>query len=641
METAQKKGILEAKIHVPRDVSPLSVLQTENVPGLQQYVAARLGDTLWDLNRPLPEEAEVQLLTYADRKGREVYLHSSAHLMAQAVRELYPEAQLGIGPALEDTFYYDIKLPEFLKEEEISRIEKRMAKIAQKGLPVERIELGRAEAVELFKERGEHLKVELLEDMEDPVSMYKQGDFIDLCRGPHLPNTSWIKHFKLLNLAGAYWRDDETQPMLQRIYGTAYPTKEELEDHIQRYEEAKKRDHRRLGKALDLYSFHPEAAGMPFWHPKGLTLYNIVVDYWTRIHEEHGYELVRTPMVLTDNLWHQSGHYENYKENMYFTSVEDRDYAIKPMNCPGGLLIYKSNQYSYRDLPLKMGELGLVHRFEKSGELHGLVRVRAFSIDDAHIFCLPEQVEDEVVKVIELILEFYKTFGFEEYHVELSTRPEKSIGTAENWQKAETALSSALAQAEIEYVLNPGEGAFYGPKIDFHFKDCLGRSWQCGTIQLDFSMPERFNLEYIGSDGEKHQPVMIHRAILGSLERFIGLLVEQYAGDFPLWLAPVQARILPITDQQNDYALEVQSKLKHAGLRVEVDLRNEKVGRKIRESELEKVPVMVVIGKREVEEGTLSLRLKGIGDQGSRTVEEVVAYMQKTIEQKQSVTEED
>ncbi len=625
-------------IEVERGSFPLDVIKQEKISTDKRFIAAKIGDTVIGLNDPIVKDASVEFLTYDDPAGREVFLHSSAHLMAQAVKELYPDAQLGIGPALEDTFYYDIKLPEFLKPEELQRIEKRMKKLAQRGLTIERKELGREEAMELFKAKGEHLKVELLEEMEEDISIYQQGDFVDLCRGPHLPNTSWMKHFKLLSLAGAYWRGDESQPMLQRIYGTSYPTAEELEEHIKRYEEAKKRDHRRIGKALDLFSFHPEAPGTPFWHPKGLVLYEEVVKYWTEVHNAKGYKLVRTPVVLSDTLWRKSGHYEHYYENMYFTSVEDRDYAIKPMNCPGGLLIYKTKQYSYRDLPLRMGELGLVHRYEKSGELHGLVRVRAFSIDDAHIFCLPEQIEDEVVGVINLILDFYRAFGFEDYHIELSTKPEKSIGTAESWERAEAALGNALKTADIPYVINPGDGAFYGPKIDFHFRDCLNRSWQCGTIQLDFSMPERFDLEYVDANGVKQRPAMIHRAVLGSLERFIGLLIEQYAGDFPFWLAPVQARVLPITDQQNEYALDVKQQLEDAGIRAEVDLRNEKVGRKIRDSEIEKVPIMLIAGKREAEEGTVSLRQRGKGDQGSSSLAEVVSYLQNSIEKRQGLT---
>jgi len=638
-------------IKISRGENALKSIKEQYPDLMGEILAVRYRDQLWDLNRPIDEDAEVIPVTFDDPAGREIFLHSSAHLMAMAVKELYPDAQLGIGPALDDTFYYDIQLPEFLKPEDLAAVEKRMKQIVKSGLPIERREMSREEAIALFKERGELLKVELLEHLEElgeneaddyeTVSVYQQGNFVDLCRGPHLPTTRWMKHFKLLSLAGAYWRGDESRQMLQRIYGTAYPTAEALEEHLQRYEEAKKRDHRRIGKDLNLFSFHPEAPGTPFWHAKGLILYEEIVNYWTKLHNENGYFLVRTPIVLTDELWHRSGHYANYKENMYFTTVDERDYAIKPMNCPGGLLIYKSQQYSYRDLPLKMGELGFVHRYEKSGELHGLVRVRAFSVDDAHIFCLPEQIEEEVVKVIDLILDFYKTFGFEDYHIELSTRPEKSIGTAETWEKAETALANALRMAEIPYELNPGDGAFYGPKIDFHFKDCLGRSWQCGTIQLDFSMPERFDLDYTGADGEKHRPVMIHRAVMGSLERFIGLLIEQYAGDFPLWLAPVQARILPITDQVNDYGEEVRKRLMAAGIRVETDLRNEKIGRKIREAELEKVPVMLIIGKKEMEDGTVSLRLKGVGDEGSRRIDDVISLLTKTIADKKKQIKED
>lgn len=626
-----------SKLDVQPGSTPLDILHQQGRSDDSRILAARVDGTLTDLTWPIQSDAEVDFLAFDDPEGREVYLHSSAHLMAHAVKELYPEAQLGIGPALEDSFYYDIFLPEFLTPEELPRIEERMAEIVKRALPIERRELGREEAIELFQQRGERLKVELLQEMEDSVSVYQQGDFIDLCRGPHLPNTNWIKHFKLLSLAGAYWRGDESQPMLQRIYGTSYPTAEELEKHLRFYEEAKARDHRRLGRALDLFSFHPEAPGTPFWHPKGLILYEEIVKYWKEIHERDGYKLVSTPVVLSDNLWRRSGHYDHYRENMYFTRVEERDYAVKPMNCPGDLLIYKTYQISYRDLPLRMGELGLVHRFEKSGELHGLIRVRAFYIDDAHIFCLPKQVEDEVIGVIHLILEFYEAFGFKDYRVELSTQPEKSIGTAETWRKAEAALQGALEKVGIAYDLNPGEGAFYGPKIDFHVRDCLGRWWQCGTIQLDFSMPERFDLDYVGVDGEKHHPAMIHRAVLGSLERFIGLLIEQYAGDFPLWLAPVQARVLPITDQQNDYALKVQEQLRAEDLRVEVDGRNEKLGYKIRQAELEKVPVMLIVGKKEVENGTVSMRLKGKGDQGSKQVEEVVSYMQDIIREKQSI----
>lgn len=627
-----------SKADVPAGTTPLDVLRQENPSADGRFLAAKINGTLSDLTRPIQAEAALDFLTFDDPEGREVYRHSTAHLMANAVKELYPKAQLGIGPALEDSFYYDIKFDEFLTPEDIPRIEARMAEIVARALPIVRKEIDRKEAIKLFKERGEDLKVELLEEMEDEiVSIYQQGEFIDLCRGPHLPDTSWIKHFKLLSLAGAYWRGDETRPMLQRIYGTSYPTAEALEEHLRRYEEAKLRDHRRLGKSLDLFSFHPEAPGSPFWHPRGLVLYEQVINYWKEVHARHGYLEVRTPVVLSDELWHRSGHYDNYKENMYFTRVEDRDYAVKPMNCPGGLLIYRSYQYSYRDLPLRMGELGLVHRFEKSGELHGLIRVRSFTIDDAHIFCLPEQVEDEVVGVIHLLLEVYHAFGFDEYRVELSTQPEKSIGSDEVWRRAEAALGSALKKAEIPYDLNPGEGAFYGPKIDFHIRDCLGRPWQCGTIQLDFSMPERFELEYIGADGAAHRPVMIHRAVFGSLERFIGLLVEQYAGDFPLWLAPVQARILPITERQIDYARQVKDRLQEEGLRVEADLRNEKVGYKIRQAELDKIPVMLIVGDREMQGGTVSLRLKGKGDQGGRNIEEVVHLMKEIIEKKQNV----
>lgn len=618
----------------PEGSSALEVLR-QKYPGEEgRALAARVNGELVDLTRPISGDAEVEFVTFEDPEGSDVYRHSSAHLMAQAVRELYPDVQLGIGPALEDSFYYDILVPEFLNPEDLEKIEARMAEIVQRKLPIQRREVSREEAARLFRERGEELKLELLQEMEDGISVYQQGDFIDLCRGPHLPDTGYIKNFKLLSLAGAYWRGDESRPMLQRIYGTSYPTQEALDEHIRRYEEAKQRDHRRLGRILDLFSFHPEAPGTPFWHPKGLVLYDQIVKYWKAIHASHGYQEIRTPVVLSDVLWRRSGHYDHYRENMYFTRVEDRDYAIKPMNCPSGLLVYKTYQFSYRDLPQRFAELGLVHRFEKSGELHGLIRVRAFTQDDAHIFCTPDQIESEIVNLIRLMQEIYSTFGFNDVHVELSTQPENSMGEPQMWRRAEAALENSLKTADLPYALNPGDGAFYGPKIDFHIRDSLGRSWQCGTIQLDFQMPELFELEYIGPDGERHRPVMIHRAILGSLERFIGLLIEHYAGDLPLWLAPVQARLLPITDKQHDYAQRVRDRMIQAGLRVEADLRSEKVGYKIRQAELEKVPVMLVVGGREAEAGNLSLRLKGKGDQGVKSVDEVIALMREAVEKK-------
>ncbi|MCX6641339.1 MAG: threonine--tRNA ligase [bacterium] len=624
-------------LEVQAGTSPLDLLRRNGRDQVAKTVAAKVNGVVIDLNRPLVMDSTLEYLTFDSPEGREVLLHSCAHLMAHAVKELYPEAQLGIGPALEDTFYYDILLPEFLTPEDLPRIETKMMQLVKRALPIERKEISRDEAINLFEQRGEGLKVELLKEMEEQISIYQQGGFVDLCRGPHLPNTVALKHFKLLSLAGAYWRGDESLPMLQRIYGTVYSTAEALEDHLKRYEEAKARDHRRLGKLLDLFSFHPEAPGTPFWHPKGLVLYDQVVNYWRDIHARNGYVEVRTPIVLSDILWRRSGHYEHYRQNMYFTRQEERDFAVKPMNCPGGLLIFKTYQLSYRDLPKRFAELGMVHRFEKSGELHGLIRVRAFTQDDAHIYCLPEQIEEEVIDLIGLIQEIYSTFGFNDVRVELSTQPEKSIGSDEIWRRSEAALEGALKKIQLHYELNPGEGAFYGPKIDFHIRDCLNRWWQCGTIQLDFSMPELFELEYIGADGQKHRPVMLHRAILGSLERFIGLLIEQYAGDFPLWLAPIQGRILPITDQQHDYAVQIHQQLQAAGLRVEVDQRSEKIGYKIRQAELEKIPVMLIIGKKEVEAGTVSLRLKGKGDQGSRTTEEISAYMRDLIEKKQGI----
>ncbi|MFH1863019.1 MAG: threonine--tRNA ligase [bacterium] len=621
----------------PSGITALEILHQKGWDHQDGYLAVSVNGELKDLTAPLIEDAELEFVSFAEPEGREVFRHSSAHLLAHAVKELYPQAQLGIGPALNDSFYYDIKFPNFLTSDEIPKIEARMAEIAARALPIERRELSKAEAIQLFKRLGEDLKVELLQELdeaEETISIYQQGDFVDLCRGPHLPNTSWIKHIKVLSLAGAYWRGDETLPMLQRIYGTSYTSEAALQEHLRRYEEAKARDHRRLGRTLDLFSFHPEAPGMPFWHPKGLIILEEVVNYWKDIHARHGYLEVKTPIVLSAQLWHRSGHFDHYRENMYFTTMEDRGYAVKPMNCPGGLLIFKTYQMSYKDFPLRLGEMGLVHRYEKSGELHGLIRVRAFTQDDAHIYCLPEQIEDEVVNLIRLIEEIYGTFGFHEVRVELSTQPEKSIGSDEIWRRSEAALEGALKKAELQFELNPGEGAFYGPKIDFHIRDCLGRSWQCGTIQLDFSMPERFELEYVGADGARHRPVMIHRAILGSLERFIGLLIEQYAADFPLWLAPVQARLLPIADDQHEYAKRIQAELKSHGLRAEADLRNEKIGYKIRQAELEKVPIMLIVGKKEVLGKTVSLRLKGKGDQGAQSLEAVIAIMKRTIAEK-------
>ena len=556
--------------------------------------------------------------------------HSASHVMAQAVTDLYPGVKLGIGPAIEDGFYYDFDLPVGFAPEDLEKIEARMKEIVKANLPLVRREVTRGEAERIFADQP--YKLELIREIEDEtITVYQEGDFTDLCRGPHVNYTSKVKAFKLLSVAGAYWRGSEKNPMLQRIYGTAFPTKDELEEHLARLEEARKRDHRKIGRELDLFSFHDEGPGFPFWHPKGMIVFNELLGYWQRMHRERGYCEVRTPMILSEALWHQSGHWDTYRENMYFVDIDEQKYAVKPMNCPGLILIYKNDLRSYRDLPMKFAELGHVHRHEKSGVLHGLFRVRSFTQDDAHVFCTPDQVQDEIIKIIDLIQTIYAKFGFTQYRIELSTRPEKSIGTDEMWETAEKALHEALKKMGIEYQLNPGDGAFYGPKIDFHITDSMKRSWQLGTIQLDFSMPERFECEYIGDDGKAHRPVMIHRAALGSMERFMGIIIEEYAGGFPLWLAPTQAVILPIADRHHEYAHGLASKLCEMGMRADVDERNEKTGFKIREAQMQKVPFMLVVGDREQESSSVSVRQRERGDLGSMRTEEFMELIRKEL----------
>ncbi len=541
--------------------------------------------------------------------GLEVLRHSASHVLAAAVLRLYPTAQLGVGPPVEDGFYYDFKLPKNLSEDDLRPIEEEMAKIIRQDEPFERITIPRDGAIEEMKKLGQGFKVELLEEIEDDeVSLYKTGDFIDLCRGPHVPGTGMLKAVKLTKVAGAYWRGDAERDALQRIYGTAFPTRGGLDEHLKTLEEAKKRDHRLLGRQLDLFSFHEEAPGFAFWHPNGVALVTEIERFWREVHMQRGYKEVRTPAMLNEELWHRSGHYENYREYMYFTTSEGMKLALKPMNCPGTLLIYNSTRHSYRELPLRYAELGQVHRREMSGVMHGLLRVREFTIDDGHIFCTPEQVTDEVKGVVDLILFLLEKFGLDDYIVELSTRPLKSIGTDEMWKSAEGSLYRALDEMKLAHKVSEGEGAFYGPKIDFHIRDCLKRTQQCGTIQVDFAMPERFDMTYIGPDNAKHKPVMIHRAALGSMERFIGFLIEHYAGLFPVWLAPVQAIVLPITDRQHEYAGEVGRELEAAGVRYEVDARNEKIGHKIREATLRKIPYMLVVGDRECKDRTVAVR---------------------------------
>ncbi len=588
-------------------------------PGLyRDALAAKVDGELVDLNAPLPSHSEVEILTFASEEGRRVYRHSTSHILAQAVKHLYPQAKFAIGPAIENGFYYDFEVPENFTPQDLEQIEKEMLKIIQADYPFLREEVGRKEALEYFARLGEQYKVELIEDLppDTTVTLYRQGDFVDLCAGPHLPSTGKVKAIKLTSVAGAYWRGDERRKMLQRIYGTSFPRQKELDDYLSMLEEAAARDHRKLGRELDLFSIHDEGPGFPFFHAKGMILRNELESFWREVHTQWGYQEIKTPIILRQDLWERSGHWDHYQENMYFTEIDEENYAIKPMNCPGGILVYKNKPHSYRELPLRMAELGLVHRHELSGVLHGLMRVRSFTQDDAHIYMLPEQIKGEIIGVIELTDYLYRIFGFD-YHIELSTKPEKAIGSDETWEMATQALREALEEKGLEYRVNEGDGAFYGPKIDFHLQDCLGRTWQCGTIQLDFQMPALFELEYTGADGEKHRPIMIHRTCLGSIERFIGILIEHYAGAFPSWLAPVQVQVLPITDRHLSYSRQLAEKLRAVGVRVEVDDRNEKVGYKIREAQMAKIPYMLIIGDRELKEGTVSVRARSEGDMGA------------------------
>lgn len=574
-------------------------------------IAARLNGELIELMAPIGQDGTLEYLTFEDDEAKRVLRHTASHVLASAVKTLYPNAKLAIGPAIENGFYYDFDVDEPFTPEALEKIEKQMKHIIKKNDREVRFTLSRDEAIAFMQEKNEPYKVELIRDLpEDEVlSFYRQGDFADLCAGPHLPSTGRIKAFKLTSVAGAYWRGDEKNKMLQRIYGTAFNDKEELDKYLEMLEEAKKRDHRKLGRELDLFDILDEGPGFPFFYPKGMVLRNTLENYWHEIHENAGYEEVKTPVILNRSLWEQSGHWVTYRENMYTTRIDDQDYAIKPMNCPGGILAFKRRMWSYRDLPRRMGELGLVHRHEKSGTLHGLMRVRCFTQDDAHIFCTPEQIMEEVMAIYKLDDDVYSAFGFP-YKVELSTRPENSIGTDEMWERSTQALKDALEKLNVPYTVNEGDGAFYGPKIDFHLRDSIGRSWQCGTIQLDMNLPERFDLSYIGADGEKHRPVMLHRVVFGSMERFIGILTEHFGGAFPLWLAPVQVKIMTITDRADEAAQALKDKMHKAGLRAELDLRNEKIGFKVREAQMMKIPYMLVLGDREAAEGTVSIRTR-------------------------------
>lgn len=598
-------------------------------------VGAKVNGSLEGLKYEINEDAEVNLLKFDDEDGSEVFRHTSAHILAQAVKRLFPDTKLAIGPAIKDGFYYDFDTNHRFTPEDLVRIEEEMKKIVKEDLDVEMFILPRNEALDYLSKIEEPYKVELVENLpeDEIISFYKQGDFVDLCAGPHLPSTKKVKAFKLLSIAGAYWRGDEKNKMLQRIYGTSFEKNKDLEEYLNRLEEAKKRDHRKLGRELDLFTIQEEGPGFPFFHPKGMVLRNLIEDFWREAHVKDGYGEVKTPIILNEELWHRSGHWDHYRENMYFTNIDDTGFAIKPMNCPGAMLIYKNKMYSYRDLPLRWAELGLVHRHELSGALHGLMRVRSFTQDDAHLFMLPSQVKDELSKVIDLADYVYKVFGFK-YHIELSTKPENSMGTEEQWDLAINSLKEVLEEKGIKYKLNEGDGAFYGPKIDFHLEDSIGRTWQCATIQLDFQMPERFDLTYVGEDNEKHRPVMIHRTILGSMERFMGILIEHYAGKFPVWIAPIQVSILPISDKYNEYAYELEKIFKGKGLRVEVDARSEKIGYKIREAQLDKIPYMLVVGEKEMEAKAVSVRSREEGDKGVVTAEEFLASILEEVKNK-------
>lgn len=627
-ERNYEKGILA--LDVAKDISE----------GLaRSVVGAKINGKVCDLMTPLTDDCDIEFLKFADKDGKMVFWHTSTHIMAQAVKRLYPNAKLGTGPALDNGFYYDIDLEEKLTVEDLEKIEKEMKNIVSESLDIVRKEVSRNEAIEIMKSRNEDYKIEIINGLPEDatISLYQQGEFIDLCAGPHLPNTKYVKAFKLTSIAGAYWRADANNKQLQRLYGISFEKKKELDEYLKLLEEAKLRDHRKLGKELDLFSMHEEGPGFPFFHPKGMVLRNTLEKFWREEHEKAGYDEIKTPIILNEALWHQSGHWDHYKENMYFTKIDGEDYAIKPMNCPGSILTYKTHLFSYRDLPLRWAEMGQVHRHELSGALHGLMRVRTFTQDDAHLYVLPSQVKDELIGVIELADYIYSIFNFK-YHVELSTRPENSMGTQEQWDIATNGLIAALEEKNIKYIVNEGDGAFYGPKIDFHLQDAIGRTWQCGTIQLDFQMPERFDIHYIDSNNEKQRPVMLHRTVFGSIERFIGILIEHFAGKFPLWLSPLQVKILPISDKFVDYAYEVQKELKKLGIRVNVDTRAEKIGFKIREAQLEKVPYMLVIGEKEVENNTLSVRSRDLGDLGSMKKEEVIEKFVKEIEEKKIIT---
>lgn len=619
----------------PRGVTPQEIAEQIGKSFAKKAVAAKIDGKMIDLDRAIKHDGRLEIITIDSPEGMEVFWHSTAHIMAHAIKNLYPEARFGVGPPIENGFYYDVDIDTTLGPDDLPRIEEEMRRVVHQGASFKREDLSKEEAIALFKRIGDPYKLEILSELDDESpSIYREGDFVDLCRGPHLPSTSAVRNVKLLSIAGAYWRGDESNKMMQRIYGISFPKQSQLDEYLTFLEEAKKRDHKKLGKELDLYSFQPEGPGFVFWHANGMRVYHAIESYLRDKLRHYGYDEVKTPMILNESLWKASGHWDNYKENMYFVDIDEASYAVKPMNCPGACLIYRNGLHSYRDLPLRLAEFGNVHRHERSGVLNGLFRVRQFTQDDAHIYCTPEQIQQEVITCIKFVREVYHDFQFDHYRVELSTRPEKSIGSDAIWESAEQALQDALQASDLPFKLNPGDGAFYGPKIDFHIRDSLRRFWQLGTIQLDFSMPERFGLEYVGADGQRHRPVMIHRAIFGSIERFIAQLVEHFGGFFPTWLAPVQAIVIAITDEQIDRAEAVYHELRDAGLRIELDRRSEKVGYKIRDAELRKIPYMLIIGAREAESGAVSVRKHKAGDLGTMSLDSFKQQMLSEIEEK-------
>ena len=626
------------KIEVKEGASVLEVAKQLSEGLARNAMAAKVNGEIKDLRTLIEKDCKLEILTFDDLDGKKAFWHTTSHIMAQAVKRIYGDkVKLTIGPSIDNGFYYDFDIEKPFTEEELAKIEEEMKKIVKENLELTRYTLPREEAIKLMQSLKEPYKVELIEDLpeDEEISFYNQGEFKELCAGPHIMNTGLVKAFKLLSSSSSYWRGDETKQTLQRIYGISFPKASMLEEYLNLLEEAKKRDHKKLGKELELFMMSQEGPGFPFFLPKGMELRNTLEDFWRKIHKENGYVEIKTPVILNEELWHRSGHWDHYKENMYTTKIDDIDYGIKPMNCPGGMIVYKSKMHSYRELPIRAGELGLVHRHEKSGQLNGLFRVRCFTQDDAHIFCMPSQIEEEIEGVIKLVDKVYSLFGFE-YSIELSTRPEDSMGSDELWEMAEGALKKVLDNLDRKYELNEGDGAFYGPKIDFHIKDCLGRQWQCGTIQLDFQMPERFDLTYIGEDGEKHRPVMLHRVIFGSIERFIGIITEHYAGAFPTWLAPVQVKLLPIADAHKEFANKVLEELSKNGIRVELDDRQEKIGYKIREAQLQKIPYMLILGDKEVEANAVGVRSRKDGDIGQMPLNNFIEKIKKQIESYQN-----